>query len=53
MEKQVKEMLESIEEEGEFSPEKAEVFYQKRPLLITHVKNFYHMYVLLLSVTTV
>jgi chromosome segregation ATPase len=44
MEKQVKEMLESIEEEGEFSPEKSEVFYQKRPLLITHVKNFSHMY---------
>jgi chromosome segregation ATPase len=44
MEKQVKEMLESFEEEGEFSAEKAEVFYQKRPLLITHVKNFYHMY---------
>ncbi|KAK3140621.1 hypothetical protein QOZ80_5AG0403390 [Eleusine coracana subsp. coracana] len=45
MEKQVKEMLGFIEEEeGEFSAEKAEVFYQKRPLLITHVKNCYQMY---------
>ncbi|XP_062180914.1 protein NETWORKED 4B-like [Phragmites australis] len=45
MEKQVKEMLGFIEEEeGEFSAEKAEAYYQKRPLLITHVKNFYHMY---------
>lgn len=30
--------------EGEFSAEKAEVFYEKRPLLITHVENFYRMY---------
>ncbi|XP_062230864.1 protein NETWORKED 4B-like [Phragmites australis] len=44
MEKQVKEMLGFVEDEGEFSAEKAEAYYQKRPLLITHVKNFYHMY---------
>ncbi|TVU17289.1 hypothetical protein EJB05_33310 [Eragrostis curvula] len=45
MEKQVKEMLGFIEEEeGEFSAEKSELFHQKRPLLITHVKNFHRMY---------
>ncbi|OEL33162.1 Protein NETWORKED 4A [Dichanthelium oligosanthes] len=44
MEKQVKEMLGLIGEEGEFSAEKAEVFYQQRPFLITHVENFYRMY---------
>jgi chromosome segregation ATPase len=43
MEKQVKQMLGLIGE-GEFSAEKAEVFYEKRPLLITHVENFYCMY---------
>ncbi|XP_066362364.1 protein NETWORKED 4B-like isoform X1 [Miscanthus floridulus] len=43
MEKQVKQMLGLIGE-GEFSAEKAEVFYEKRPLLITHVENFYRMY---------
>ncbi|CAL5096866.1 unnamed protein product [Urochloa decumbens] len=42
MEKQVKEMLGLIG--GEFSAEKAEAFYQQRPLLITHVENFHHMY---------
>ncbi|KAG2624884.1 protein NETWORKED 4B-like [Panicum virgatum] len=42
MEKQVKEMLELIG--GEFSAEKAEVFNQQRPLLVTHVENFHHMY---------
>jgi hypothetical protein len=34
-------MMELFEwEEGELSVEQAEVFYQKRPLLITHAKNF-------------
>ncbi|CAN6340770.1 unnamed protein product [Urochloa humidicola] len=44
MEKQVKEMLGLIGEGGEFSAEEAEVFHQQRPLLITHVENFHHMY---------
>ncbi|KAL6897908.1 hypothetical protein ACP4OV_006867 [Aristida adscensionis] len=45
MEKQVREMLGFIEEEeGELSAEKAEEYYNKRPLLTTHVKNFYRMY---------
>jgi chromosome segregation ATPase len=43
MEKQVKEMLGLIGE-GEFSAEKAEAYYQQRPLLITHVENFHRMY---------
>jgi chromosome segregation ATPase len=43
MEKQVKQMLGLIGD-GEFSTEKAEVFYEKRPLLISHVENFYRMY---------
>ena len=38
----MKEMLELIG--GEFSAEKAEVFNQQRPLLVTHVENFHHMY---------
>ncbi|CAL4910148.1 unnamed protein product [Urochloa decumbens] len=42
MEKQVKEMLGLIG--GEFSAEKAEEFYQQRPLLITHVENFHRLY---------
>ncbi|CAN6336413.1 unnamed protein product [Urochloa humidicola] len=44
MEKQVKEMLGLIGEGGEFSAEKAEVYYQQRLLLITHVENFHCMY---------
>ena len=38
----MKEMLELIG--GEFSAEKAEVFNQQRPLLVTHVENFHRMY---------
>ncbi|KAL6607769.1 hypothetical protein ACP70R_040832 [Stipagrostis hirtigluma subsp. patula] len=45
MEKQVGEMLGFIEEEdGEFTAEKAEAYYQERPLLIAHVKNIHRMY---------
>ncbi|WVZ96712.1 hypothetical protein U9M48_042314 [Paspalum notatum var. saurae] len=44
MEKQVKQMLGLIGEQGEFSAEKAQAFYEQRPLLITHVENFYRMY---------
>ena len=37
-------MLGIVEEEGESSAEKAEVYYQERPVLVTHIKNFYRMY---------
>ncbi|CAM0957552.1 unnamed protein product [Alopecurus aequalis] len=44
METQVTEMLGLVEEEGEFSAEKAEVYYQERPVLVANIKNFYRMY---------
>ncbi|KAM0821716.1 hypothetical protein ACQ4PT_072006 [Festuca glaucescens] len=44
METQVTEMLGLVEEEGESPAEKAEVYYQERPVLVTHIKNFCHMY---------
>lgn len=44
MDKQVKEMLRLIEEEGDSFAKKAEIYYQRRPLLVTHVENFYRMY---------
>lgn len=37
-------MMGLIGEDREFSAEKAEVFYEQRPLLIAHVDSFYHMY---------
>ncbi|KAL6627359.1 hypothetical protein ACP70R_031085 [Stipagrostis hirtigluma subsp. patula] len=44
MDKQVKEMLRLIEDEGDSFARKAEMYYQRRPLLVTHVENFYRMY---------
>ncbi|KAL6848119.1 hypothetical protein ACP4OV_022247 [Aristida adscensionis] len=44
MDRQVKEMLRLIEEEGDSFAKKAEMYYQRRPLLVTHVENFYRMY---------
>lgn len=44
MDKQVKEMLQLIEEDGDSFAKKAQMYYQKRPMLITHVENFYRMY---------
>jgi hypothetical protein len=44
MDKQVKEMLRLIEDEGDSFAKKAEMYYQRRPLLVTHVENFYRMY---------
>uniref|UniRef100_A0ACD5W5Z4 Uncharacterized protein n=2 Tax=Avena sativa TaxID=4498 RepID=A0ACD5W5Z4_AVESA len=44
METQVTEMLGLVEEEGESSAEKAELYYQERPVLVAHIKNFYHKY---------
>ncbi|WVZ72430.1 hypothetical protein U9M48_020894 [Paspalum notatum var. saurae] len=44
MDKQVKEMLKLIEDEGDSFAKKAEMYFQRRPLLVTHVENFYRMY---------
>ncbi|KAM3401241.1 hypothetical protein ACQJBY_005798 [Aegilops geniculata] len=44
MEMQVKEMLGLVEEEGESSAEKAEVYCQERPVLVAHIKKLYSMY---------
>lgn len=44
MDKQVKEMLQLIEEDGDSFAKKAQMYYQRRPVLITHVENFYRMY---------
>ncbi|XP_062181017.1 protein NETWORKED 4B-like [Phragmites australis] len=44
MDKQVKEMLRLIEDEGDSFAKKAEMYYQRRPSLVTHVENFYRMY---------
>lgn len=38
------EMLGLVEEEGESSAEKAEVYYKERPVLVAHIKNLYRMY---------
>lgn len=40
----MKEVLGLVEEEGETSVEKAELYYKERPVLVTHVKNLYRMY---------
>ncbi|CAM0879724.1 unnamed protein product [Alopecurus aequalis] len=44
MDKQVKEMVQLIEEDGDSFAKKAQMYYQRRPMLITHVENFYRMY---------
>lgn len=44
MDKQVKEMLKLIEEEGDSFAKKADMYYQRRPELVSHVENFYRMY---------
>ncbi|VAH57429.1 unnamed protein product [Triticum turgidum subsp. durum] len=44
MDKQVKEMVQLIEEDGDSFAKKAQMYYQRRPVLITHVENFYRMY---------
>lgn len=44
MDKQVKEMLQLIEEDGDSFAKKAQMYYQRRPMLVTHVENFYRMY---------
>ncbi|EXB56010.1 hypothetical protein L484_018799 [Morus notabilis] len=44
MDKSVKRMLKLIEEDGDSFAKKAEMYYQKRPELISHVEEFYRMY---------
>lgn len=40
----MKRMLKLIEEDGDSFAKKAEMYYQKRPELISHVEEFYRMY---------
>lgn len=44
MDSLVKEMLKLIEEEGDSFAKKAEMYYRRRPQLISHVEDFYRMY---------
>ncbi|KAJ0734752.1 putative protein Networked (NET), actin-binding (NAB) [Helianthus annuus] len=44
MDQSVKRMLKLIEEDGDSFAKKAEMYYQKRPQLISHVEEFYRMY---------
>ena len=44
MDKSVKRMLKLIDEEGDSFAKKAEMYYQKRPELVSHVEEFYRMY---------
>ncbi|XP_057956534.1 protein NETWORKED 4A [Malania oleifera] len=44
MDLRVKRMLKLIEEDGDSLAKKADMYYQKRPELISHVEEFYRMY---------
>uniref|UniRef100_A0A5B7AGS1 NAB domain-containing protein n=1 Tax=Davidia involucrata TaxID=16924 RepID=A0A5B7AGS1_DAVIN len=44
MDQSVKRMLKLIEEDGDSFAKKAEMYYQKRPELTSHVEEFYRMY---------
>ncbi|KAB5512919.1 hypothetical protein DKX38_029947 [Salix brachista] len=44
MDQSVNRMLKLIEEDGDSFAKKAEMYYQKRPELISHVEEFYRMY---------
>ncbi|CAK7323482.1 unnamed protein product [Dovyalis caffra] len=44
MDQSVKRMLKLIEDDGDSFAKKAEMYYQKRPELISHVEEFYRMY---------
>lgn len=44
MDQSIKRMLKLIEEDGDSFAKKAEMYYQKRPELISHVEEFYRMY---------
>ncbi|XP_020580049.1 protein NETWORKED 4B-like [Phalaenopsis equestris] len=49
MDRLVNEMLKLIEEDGDSFAEKAKMYYQRRPQLISHVKDFYRVYRALLQ----
>ncbi|PPR89703.1 hypothetical protein GOBAR_AA30980 [Gossypium barbadense] len=44
MDRRVKHMLKLIEEDGDSFAKKAEMYYQKRPELVSQVEGFYRMY---------
>lgn len=44
MDRSVKRLLKLIEEDGDSFAKKADMYYQKRPELISHVEDFYRMY---------
>ncbi|KAF6143019.1 hypothetical protein GIB67_041087 [Kingdonia uniflora] len=44
MDRSVKQMLKLIEEDGDSFAKKAEMYYRKRPMLISNVEEFYRMY---------
>lgn len=44
MDQSIKRMLKLIEEDGDSFAKKAEMYYQKRPELLSHVEKFYRMY---------
>ncbi|WOK95877.1 hypothetical protein Cni_G04584 [Canna indica] len=44
MDQSVKEMLKLIEEEGESFAKKADLYYHRRPELVSHVEDFHRMY---------
>lgn len=44
MDQSVKRMLKLIEEDGDSFAKKAEMYYKKRPELVSHVEEFYRMY---------
>lgn len=44
MDQSVKRMLKLIENDGDSFAKKAEMYYQKRPQLLSHVEEFYRMY---------
>ena len=44
MDQSIKRMLRLIEEDGDSFAKKAEMYYQKRPELVSHVEKFYRMY---------
>ncbi|XP_062014936.1 protein NETWORKED 4A-like isoform X1 [Rosa rugosa] len=44
MDRCIKRMLKLVEEDGDSFAKKAEMYYQKRPELISHVEDFYRLY---------
>ncbi|GMI92037.1 Networked 4A [Hibiscus trionum] len=44
MDRNVKQMLKLIEDDGDSFAKKAEMYYQRRPELVSHVEEFYRMY---------